>query len=150
MVEEEQTTSPNYLWGIGLLYGLLLTVIGFLAANAGHGTYVLMGVFSAPLGVLGVPVAIVSPIILWFLIGLLLGKGAASSKKYFLFVILAHYSGILLLLNTEDFGDWKYFDQQLEADPSLIFLGLTIYVVGQLAMWLRFAEILYNANSSAQ
>lgn len=107
---------------MGLLYGVLLTVIGVLAANVGHGTYVLIGVFSAPFGFLGIPVAILGSIILWLLIGLSLGKG----KKVFLLMILGHYAGIILLLNTETFGDWKYFDQSLEHNPTLVFLGLAI------------------------
>jgi hypothetical protein len=139
MLEEEKTTRQSNLWAMGILYGAVLTVIGFLAANAGHGTYVLMGIFSAPFGLLGIPGAIIGAMILWLLIGLLLGGRNSSSKKFFLLMILVHYAGIILLLNTETFGDWKYFEQAIENNATTIFLGLAIYVVGQLFIWLRFA-----------
>ena len=142
MSEEESTPRPSSMGAMGFLYGLLLTVFGVFAASAGHGTYVLIGVFSSPFGLLGTRAAFFGAIILWSVMGLLLGS---SRKKLFLLTIATHYVGIVLLLNTESFGDWQYFDQALESNATSIFLGLAIYIVGQLAMWLRYAMSITEA-----
>lgn len=146
MSETPPTTKPNSLWIVGLLYGLLLTVFGVFAANAGHGTYVLIGIFSAPFGLLGTRASFLGAIILWLMMGLLLG---AFRKKLFLLAIVTHYVGIALLLNTDSFGDWQYFEQALESNATSIFLGLAIYIGGQLAMWLRYAMSSTEATSES-
>jgi hypothetical protein len=47
------------LYGIGgLSYGIVLACIGVGAAGPGHGTYVVMGLYSSPLGAEGAPRAI--------------------------------------------------------------------------------------------
>src|SRR5580765_1700576 len=53
----------------GMLFGVGLAALGFLAAGAGHGTYVLIGASSAPVGVLGIRAALAGAPIFWAVVG---------------------------------------------------------------------------------
>jgi hypothetical protein len=138
MNENPEASKNYYFVVVGFLYGLMLSIIGLLVAGAGHGTYALIGAFSAPFGLLGIPVALLGAIILWSVLGLVL---AASKMKILLFLMGIHYVGIILVLNTETYGDTEYFSKMFETNPSLIILGLVVYVVGQLLIWLRYLMI---------
>jgi len=134
-------TKHRWLWLWGLFYGLALTFWSFGAAGAGHGTYVVMGLSSSPLGFLGIPIALFSLPIFWAFIGLFLSKVYRPSYKMaFLSFIVAHYLGIVPLLITEPFGDWKRFSKVWTMMPLAIIGGLTTYVIGQVAMWFAYLK----------
>ncbi len=62
------------LAGAGLCYGLLLLAFGFLATGAGHGTIVVAGLSSSPVGLTQrVLLAIFAPPVLWCMVGAMLG-----------------------------------------------------------------------------
>ncbi len=133
-MSENRDTSKNwYFAAIGFLYGLVLAIFGLMAAGAGHGTYVLTGIFSAPLGLIGVPAALIGAIILWLVVGLLI---KTSPKKFLVFLLLIHYGGIFLILNTETYGDFKYFARMFLVNPSILILGLVVYTLGQVLIWI--------------
>lgn len=132
MSENPATRDLKYFGTIGLVYGVVLAIISMSAAGAGHGTYVLMGIFSAPFGFFGIPGALVGTIVLWLMAGWLI---KARQKQYLLLLLIIHYGGIFLILNTETFGDFEYFSQIFQHDPSLLILGGIVYVLGQLLLW---------------
>lgn len=132
-------TKHRRLWLWGLLYGLALAFWSFAAAGAGHGTYVVMGLSSSPLGFLGVPIAIFGSPIFWAFIGFLLSKAHRPSYKLaFLLFIVVHYVIIVPLLATQPFGDWEYFSKAWSMIPLAIIGGLTTYIIGQVAMWFAY------------
>jgi hypothetical protein len=139
MSENPASRKKRYFGISGFLYGLFLATIGVLATGAGHGTYVLTGAFSSPLGFLGIPAALFGAPILWLVIGLLVEKNNNSSRrKLFLLVMATHYCGIILLLNTENFGDWKYFSRMFQSYPAMMILGFMVYAIGQAIIWFFF------------
>ncbi len=118
---------------------MALTFWSFAAAGAGHGTYVVMGLSSSPLGFLGIPVAFFGLSVFWAFIGFLLSKAQYSSYKLaFLLFIVAHYVSIVPLLATQPFGDWEYFSKVWSMIPLSIIGGLTTYVIGQVAIWFAY------------
>src|SRR5690242_972150 len=91
----------------GFFYGLLLATIGFAVAAAGHGTYVLIGIWSAPLGILGIIVSLLSPPLLWSIIGWGLGRSErVRSRNAFLVLMAFHYLSLWPLLTRKPYGDW--------------------------------------------
>src|SRR5581483_11608179 len=105
----------------GLLYGILLAITGLLATGVGHGTYVLIGIFSAPVGFLGIIIALVSPPLVWAIIGWMLSK--ADHPKYriiFIVIMAVHYLSLWPMLTREPYGDWEYFDKMWQARPVIV------------------------------
>lgn len=124
-------------WLGGLAYGLGLTGVGVLLAGAGHGTYLLLGVASAPLSLLGIPVSMVSPPLLWGVIGGLLSHAHKSPQRQILLAAMAlHYVAVLLLPLFEGYAEEKYIARALEVNPVVVGLGVTLYLLGQVIIWL--------------
>lgn len=132
-------TRQNAYLLLGLLYGLALAVWSFLLAGAGHGTYVALGLSSAPLGFLGIAPALLGLPLLWACVGrLLAGANAPPYRRALLAVAAAHYLGATVLLSRDTFGDWGYLDRALVAAPLLVFCGSAVYVAGQVILWATF------------
>ena len=120
----------------GLLYGLGLTAIGVLMAGAGHGTYLLLGIASAPLSFLGFFVSLAGPPLLWTAIGGLLPytrKG--PQNRLVVTVMLLHYLGVIFIPLFGDYAEWKYFAKIWETDPVIVLTGLSLYLSGQFIIW---------------
>lgn len=123
-------------------FGVALGIWGYLAAGAGHGTYVLIAISSAPLGLLGIPVAAFGAPVLCGGVGFLLAAADRSpQRKLFLALAAAHYLGSLLLLTTRSFGDWDYFNKVIAYMPGLIAGWLVTYSAGHVLMWLAFRKV---------
>ena len=133
---------PNFLRSGGLAvagfcYGLLLLVLGVMAGGGGHGTYVVAGVSSSPLGVTqSIPLTILGAPILWCLEGAMLGRAMhRGPRKLFLGTMLAHYVALPFILSpVSNFGDWAYARKV----PGRVALGLAAYGAGQLVIWILF------------
>jgi hypothetical protein len=111
----------------GLLYGGLLGGLAVIAAGAGHGTYIPMGVSSAPFGLFGFPAAAVGAPILWGTVGALLHLPRTNRGKRITISVLAiHYGTALALAISRSFGDWGYVR---------LFAWAGAYAVGQLVIW---------------
>jgi hypothetical protein len=124
---------------LGLLYGLILAAWGFLLAGAGHGTYLALGLSSAPLGFLGIVPALFGLPLLWACVGRLLARAHVPPYRWALLAVAAaHYLGAAVLLSQETFGDWAYLDRALAAAPLLVFCGFAVYVAGQVTLWAAF------------
>jgi hypothetical protein len=42
---------------------------------------------------------------------------------------------LLVVLNSEDFGDWSYFPKVWQTDPEVLVVGFAIYIIGQATLW---------------
>jgi hypothetical protein len=137
---ESQKNKQRIMFPVaGFIYGLLLAIIGFAATAAGHGTYVLIGISSAPLGFLEIIVALLSPPLLWSIIGWLLGKSEQQrNRNVFLVMMAFHYLSLWPLLTREPYGDWEYFNRAWSYSPGIITTGIGSYLAGQALIWMYF------------
>lgn len=140
----------NLRSALGAAYGLALTGFGILAAGAGHGTYVPIGLFSSPLGVAAVlasagprwasltepamMVVFFGTPLLWAVGFWLCGAESSRARRGFLIGILAHYAVAVALLAREPFGDWSH----LTRTGTVSAIGVLVYLVGQTLLWLRY------------
>jgi hypothetical protein len=124
---------------LGLLYGLTLAAWSFLLAGAGHGTYVALGLSSAPLGFLGIVPALFGLPLLWACVGNLLARANTPPYRWALLTVAAaHYLGAAVILSRDTFGDWGYLNRVLNAAPLIVFCGLAVYLAGQVILWAAF------------
>src|SRR5262249_32130077 len=125
----------------GFGYGLYLGMWAFIATGAGHGSYVLVGLFSSPLGLSqNIPIAMVSIPFLWCFIGFILGRVTHSvARLIFVLVMLTHYAALSLILRSpSEFADWE----RAWRYPSFLMGSIGFYLVGQVALWIAFVVIL--------
>ena len=116
----------------GFCYGAALAALGLLAAGAGHGTYIPMGISSAPLGLFGFLSAGLGAPVLWGCVAMLL---AAGRRRLTGGVVIAHYAGAVVLASHGAFGDWAYLNRSIRPLGVLITVWTLIYVIGQLVLW---------------
>jgi hypothetical protein len=136
---------------IGLCYGIHLAFLAFLAAGAGHGTSVLIGLFSSPLGLMqriGGPLTFLSIPVVWCVIGGLLGAmNRRVPRALFLAAMIAHYAALPIILGeSSEFGDWGYVKRAAGA----VLVGVAGYALGQIAIWALFAIGLWRSRQSAR
>jgi hypothetical protein len=119
----------------GFAYGLSLAFLGFVATGLGHGSYVLIGLVSAPLSLSGnFAVALFGAPLLWCALGTFLGTAWGSSRRiaFFLAMLLAHYASLPFVLRPPGvFADWDYVPRVV--GPMRI--GIAVYAAGQVALW---------------
>jgi hypothetical protein len=116
---------------IGIGYGLGLAVLSFMAAGAGHGTYLPLAVASAPLVILGVPTALLGTPVLWAVIGRLATVQPAIAMP----AVLVHYGAAGWLVVGTEFGDRQYILKIHEFAPWLLPTWTLFYLAGQVAVW---------------
>jgi len=120
----------------GLFYGGVLAGLAIIAAGAGHGTYIPMGVSSAPFGFFGFLAAAAGAPILWGGVGALLHWLRMSSRKRIMIVVLVvHYGSAVALAMSPSYGDWAYILRSLPAIGAIMFVWAVAYGIGQLAIW---------------
>ena len=120
---------------VGFLYGLTLSAIGFLMTGAGHGTYILLGVASAPLSFFGFFASVAGPPVLWTAIGSLLPYPRQPQRRLVATVMLLHYLGVLLLPLFDHYADWEKFERAWGENPVMVIAGLGLYCLGQITIW---------------
>ena len=120
----------------GFLYGVSLTVIGVLLAAAGHGTYLLLGIASAPISLLGFVFSLVGPTFLWSAVGLLLPYTPMKPQRQVMVgLMLLHYTGLLFLPFFDEDTNWKYFEKVWMDNPGVVLLAGCFYLGGQVVIW---------------
>jgi hypothetical protein len=130
------------LWLVGLIYGLSLAGVGLLMAGAGHGTYLLLGIASAPLSFLGIIFSLVSPPILWSAMwGLLPSTYKSPQRQVFVVALALHYVAILLVPFFKVYSEEKYILEALEVNPVVVGLGAALYLLGQVIIWLYWFRV---------
>src|SRR2546423_133550 len=91
--------NPTDLAVTGLLYGTLLAGVAFLATGAGQGSYLLLGLCSAPLGLThNIFLALLATPLLWCGLGALLGAETWGGRVVFLATMIVHYASLPLIL----------------------------------------------------
>lgn len=120
----------------GLFYGGVLAGLAIIAAGAGHGTYIPMGVSSAPFGFFGFMAAAAGAPILWGGVGALLQWLRIGIRKRIMTgVLIIHYGSAVALVMSPSFGDWAYLLRSMPAIGAIMFVWAAAYVIGQLAIW---------------
>lgn len=123
---------------VGAAHGTVLAVLAFLAAGYGHGTYVVLGLASAPLGLLGIIAALIGLPFLWAAMFVL----ARRNRSAFVFAMLVHYLSAAVLLTTrqfaDQFGDWDYFGRAWTRSGVFLFVCFLWYFAGQVLLWMDF------------
>lgn len=137
--------SPRAFFALaGLSFGSILAGAGFAAAGAGHGTFVLIGLGSAPLALANnVNVALIGTPFLWAAIGFLLSRADRWIAATALVVcMLAHYGTLpFVLRRPSPFADWSYAERQ----KVFVVTIFCIYAVAQVAMWFTFVVLIRRA-----
>ncbi len=131
--------TSRVLAAAGFAYGLVLLALGVMAAGAGHGTYVVLGMSSSPLGLTdSIPLAILGAPVLWCAVGAVLGRVMLRGfRRLFLGAMVAHYLALPFILSpASKFGDWAYAGKV----PERVALGLAVYSAGQLGIWVVFVR----------
>jgi hypothetical protein len=124
----------------GFCYGFVLAVLGTMAAGAGHGTYVFLGLASSPFGITQkLDNAFAAPFF-WCVVGGLLGAVTHRiPRALFLAAIFAHYTALpFILASGSMFGDWDYVHKV--GGLATFLFGL--YGLGQVVTWWIFVGIL--------
>lgn len=120
----------------GLLYGGVLTALAILAAGAGHGTHVLIGLSSAPFGLFGPEAPAIGALILWGAVGGLLAWLPPVRRRQVVIPILTlHYASALVLASTPSFGDWAVIGRSMPALGELLLVWGAVYAAGQFVIW---------------
>ncbi|HYV38436.1 MAG TPA: hypothetical protein VE988_22320 [Gemmataceae bacterium] len=121
----------------GLILGLFLAVIAIADAGGGHG-FDVWSLYSSPLWLIrqewvlfaGIPV-------MWALLGGLAASARhAGARTAFMITIVLHYAGVIPLLLRDGglFGGAQYAEQY----PQAVTFAMTVYGLGQLALWTLF------------
>jgi hypothetical protein len=125
----------------GALYALVLCILGLMATGFGHGTYLPIAVFGAPLGVILGPLGflgLLACLAWWPVVGFVLGASRGPGPAALLLAL--HAAAVLAMLM---FGtpferadeQWNYYRQaQAHVGPA-IFTGWIVYIIGQAAAW---------------
>jgi hypothetical protein len=120
----------------GLLYGAVLAAIAIIAAGAGHGTHVLIGLGSAPLGLLWPEAAAIGALILWGAVGgLLAWLPPVRRRRVVIPMLTLHYASALVLASTPSFGDWAAIGRSIPALGELLLVWGAVYAAGQFVIW---------------
>lgn len=131
---------------VGFAYGSILAFLSLGAAGAGHGSLVPFYLSSAPLGVLRffgqagflTAFAAGAPVV-WATFGTLVAlSGRAKWRRLTQVLALLHYaSGLALVATTLGLDELAYVERLLRTTPEFIVLWAAVYVVGQVALWLK-------------
>ena len=116
---------------------MALSLIGFMLAAAGHGTYILLGIASAPLTLLrNFWLSLAGPPLLWAIIGGLLAYSSRRLHRRIVFIGLSfHYLGVALVSLIADFADREYIRRVWQLNSLMLVVGITLYVTGQISIW---------------
>jgi hypothetical protein len=122
----------------GFGYGVLLFFFGFICAGAGHGSYLPLAVFGAPLSLLDPAAGLFAGPVLWLVCGVLFGLPAR--RGWIVALLALHLMGVGAVLW---FGNrfegvkeqWESFGTAREFVPAALWGGLLVYVAGQVVAW---------------
>lgn len=126
---------------LGVVYGAVLSYLGFLCTGGGHGTFMPLGLGSAPLGLLGVWAALLGTPLLWGLLGFLVARSDQTLyRRIFLVAAIGHSIAAALILALSDSGDWRYIERTRQAIPGIMAAWIVAYAAGQAVMWYGYLK----------
>ena len=127
MTNQGPRTLRRLAWGA--VWGLTVLALSVSLAGAGHGTFVLLGFFSAPISLLGSKAAWISCIF----VGIALAFSAP--RKEFPFVAAIHYMSGLAVISVTEFADWQRLSVLPFEYAIVLFIGVAVYAVGNVLLW---------------
>lgn len=122
------------LWCLaGFIYGHGLALQGLFLAGYGHGSYLLSGVSSAPLGFAGASAGVCAGPILWAALFLLASAGEWP-RRMATIAVLCHYAGLVAQLSFQR-RIWVEPISALRHAWGPLLLAAVLYLAGQVVFW---------------
>jgi hypothetical protein len=120
---------------IGFVYGVFLSVFAFAYSGGGHGTYVPMLVFTAPLVFSGYVAAVFLTPFLWLVMGIALSGTGKCSYWFPIGLIVLHWvSAICLVVAKSEPHDWMVMQRCGLGALGIFSAVFGIYLAGQIAV----------------
>jgi hypothetical protein len=153
--------SAAVLASLEIGYGGAFSVLGFAALGAGHGNGVIVLVGSSPFSIspvkawlkgLQLPgqsailVLLAMPLVIWPLIGGLLGIRSRYARVAFLLLIFSHYVGLAAVFTSTTADGWRHVYKVIEV---VIAAGLW-YLIGQVFIWVVFCYLLRHREDQSE
>lgn len=124
------------------VYGVALTLIGFMLMGSGHGVYAVFCLFAGVLSFFGIVGALIGNTLLWSLIGFLLSRDRTASDIGVLVLVLCNYcASAYLILSGTQWSDLYLLHRGLGSDyMAVLCFGLLLYACGQLVIWFTIVK----------
>jgi len=121
---------------LGVVGGIVLTLLALGAAGAGHGTYLPIAVFGAPFSLLSVTGGILGTLVMWPAIGIMTGFPARGARRCAMWGLLVHDAAAVAIgsgLMGSPLADRGY---TAEGNAwGILSVGLFFYVLVQVGLW---------------
>jgi hypothetical protein len=123
------------MW-FGLAFGCVLLVFGFGSAGMGHGTYLPLAIYGAPLSIIPILGMFIAPV-WWAAMGWVL---SSRRRRTSVVMLILHMIAVGLFLwfgtPTEQGEErWTYFVRAEHYLPLWLWGGISTYVAGLLVAW---------------
>jgi hypothetical protein len=120
----------------GVLYGLVLSAIGFVVAVISPGSFFALGLGSAPVCGLGIVAAMAAPPVWWAAVAWLASMPLGSRGRFLARVLLiAHYLSLPLVVLSRRYGLVAAGNATWSEQPLTLSLAVLVYALGQLWLW---------------
>ena len=138
---------------IGFTYGLALVTLAGIAAGFGEGLYAPLALVSSPFSLIGVRSAFAATPLLWALVGFLLNLRHRKLSAFLVIAVLAlSYCGAAVVLHSPSnaFADDNRWSRLPESIRILSKATVSLYLVGQVAIWWRIASSSFRSRISPE
>jgi hypothetical protein len=113
----------------GGAWSMAILVLSVLLAAGGHGTFVLLGLFSAPASLLGTKIAWYSCIPVGIALAVL------APRRGFPIVVSVHYLTGLAVTTLTDFDNWRRLSTLPSQFALTLSAGVGLYAIGHYLLW---------------
>lgn len=116
----------------GFIFGMVLWLVALFCAGGGHGTYLPLGIFGAPLSFVPV-IGIVGPPVVWTAIGFVLGNAPKREARITAVGVQALSAAAVVFAGTPFEGateQWSYLAGASRQIGPIIIGGVVIYGLG--------------------
>jgi hypothetical protein len=124
---------------VGGGYGVALGISGVLCAAGGHGTYIPVALYGAPLTLVGIPAAILGAPVIWAALGFLVVDNRRSQSLPVALACAQYLTAIAVWagLGQSEFSDWGHLFRTLHRLGLEVLVGVGLYGGGQYFFWRR-------------
>ena len=125
----------HWTW-LGFGYGCALFVFAFGSAGMGHGSYLPFAIYGAPLSIMPVLGMFAAPA-WWGTVGKMLASRRPEAAAIMMILHATTVSLFLWFGTPMEPGDeqWRHLSQVEHTLPAWLWVGITVYLVGQLVAW---------------
>jgi len=120
---------------VGIVYGAALAFVGFMLAGVGHGSYLLLFVAAAPFSFVGFWPMFIFPLLMWGIVGWLLGSSSRFEQRLAVGITLFHYVSVALGLYVLMSPVGEFVLKMFQYDYWSAVIGTSIYLLGQILIW---------------